>query len=233
MLNETSLGGDQNVFPPTTQGILAGLQGADYRASLETFCARYWKPVYAYLRAAWAKDNDTAKDLTQAFFLFLTEDDALKRFDAARGSLRGYLKVLLRSFVGHQERSLATLKRGGRVAVVSLDTSGLDPVLSAPVDPEAIFERVWKTELVARAMAALERQGGVAFRIFAAYDLVPDGERPTYRELADRFRVSEAEVKNGLYRMREELRVGIRSELAQGTLSERDLEDEWKRLFAG
>src|SRR5262245_60106551 len=109
---ETSLGGSQNAFPATTQGIVSGLRGSDYRASFEEICRRYWKPVYAYVRIAWAKDNETAKDLTQAFFLSLAEGNELKRFDPSRGSLRGYLKVLLRSFVGHQDRARAALKRG-------------------------------------------------------------------------------------------------------------------------
>src|SRR5262245_36438991 len=107
---QTSLGGSRNDFPVTTQGILSGLQGSDaagYRSSFEQIGRRYWKPVYAYLGAAWAKDNETAKDLAQAFFLSLAEDETLKRFDPTRGSLRGYLKVLLRSFVGHHDRALA------------------------------------------------------------------------------------------------------------------------------
>jgi RNA polymerase sigma factor (sigma-70 family) len=239
----TSLGGEPNAFPPTTQGIVSGLQGADgslYRATFEEICRRYWKPVYVYLRAAWAKDNETAKDLTQAFFLSLTEGDTLKRFDPSRGKLRGYLKVLLRSFVNHEDRARAALKRGGGTAVVSLpnDTSGLERLLTnAPqVDPEAIFERVWRTDLVGRALEHLRarckaRGNEVAFQVFEAYDFVPDAERPTYKDLSDRFRLADHEIKTHLYRMREELREEIRSELAQGTLSERDLDDEWNGLF--
>src|SRR6185436_15636171 len=91
-------------------------------------CRRYWKPVYAYVRAAWAKNNESAKDLTQAFFLSLLEDERLKEFDASRGNFRGYVKMLLRSFVGHQDRALAALKRGGGAAVLSLnhDASGIE-----------------------------------------------------------------------------------------------------------
>src|SRR5262252_713441 len=94
----TNLGGPSDAFPATTQGILDGLKGPDgpgYRASFEEICRRYWKPVYAYIRAAWAKNNESAKDLTQAFFLSLTEDGQLKAFDPARGNFRGYLKVIL------------------------------------------------------------------------------------------------------------------------------------------
>ena len=239
----TNLGGPSEAFPATTQGILDGLKGLDgarYRASFEEVCRRYWKPVYAYVRAAWAKSNESAKDLTQAFFLSLLQDDHLKAFDPARGNFRGYLKVLLRSFVGHQERALAALKRGGGAVPLSLnhDASGLEKHLSGAteLDPEVLFERVWKTELVGRSVQSLKAHCAVSrlelsYRIFEAYDLAPDPERPTYQELSKRFQVSEGEVKNHLYRMREELRREIRSELAQSGLSDRDLDDEWNRLF--
>ncbi len=242
---ETKLGGPSDAFPATTQGIVDGLKGEDgarYRASFEEICRRYWKPVYAYVRAAWAKNNEAAKDLTQAFFLSLFEDGHLKAFDPARGNFRGFLKVLLRSFVGHHDRALAALKRGGGAAQLSLnhDASGLEKHLSGGTDqdPEALFERVWKTELVSHAVGVLKescnRRGmTLSFRIFESYDLVSDAERPTYQDLAKTFNLSDGEIKNHLYRMREELRRELRSELALSGLSGRDLDDEWKRLFGG
>src|SRR4030095_4624679 len=197
---DTSLGGSRNAFPATTQGIVTGLRGSDYRASFEEVCRRYWKPVYAYLRVAWAKDNETAKDLAQAFFLSLTEGDALKRFDPSRGSLRVYWKVLLRSLVGHEDRAKAAIKRGGGAPVLSLppDTSGLDRLLTGAQNmaAEVSFGRVWRAELVGRALEALRarcrgRGSEIPFQVFEAYDFVPDPQRPTYKELSERFRVAE------------------------------------------
>jgi RNA polymerase sigma-70 factor (ECF subfamily) len=241
----TNSGGPSDAFPATTQGLLSGLKGASgerYRATIEEVCRRYWKPVYAYTRAAWAKDNETAKDLTQAFFLFLVEDQHLKAFDPARGHFRGYLKVLLRSFVGHHDRALVALKRGGGMPVLSLDqdASRLETYVSGleKPDPDALFDRVWRTEVLARSLDALKakcsRRGStLSYRIFEAYDLVPDPERPTYQDLSKTFQLSEAEIKQRLYRMREDLREEVRSELAHSALSDRDLEDEWNRLFGG
>src|SRR4029077_20163367 len=126
----------------TTVGFAGGLRNpaaADYARSLDTLCARYWKPVYSYIRIAWAKSNEDAKDLTQAFFAWLLQEDALRRYEAGRGGFRAYLKVLLRRFVGHAERDLQRLKRGGGARVFSLegdapklpelqgDPAGVDP----------------------------------------------------------------------------------------------------------
>src|SRR5258706_11610025 len=94
---DTSLGGDHKRFPETTWSLVSKLrtpgEGPD-RAGLETLCHRYWKPVYRYVRMAWAKSNDEAKDLVQAFFLWLLEGDALAKYEPGRGSFRGYLKLL-------------------------------------------------------------------------------------------------------------------------------------------
>src|SRR5688572_22453356 len=103
---DTSLGGADARFPETASQV-----GTDP----EALARAYWKPVYAYVRLAWAKSNEDAKDLTQAFFLWLLEERALDGYDPARGGFRPFLKVLLRRFVGHQDRALGALRRGGSV----------------------------------------------------------------------------------------------------------------------
>src|SRR5579864_5678270 len=118
------MGGPERAFLETATDMVAGLQSPDplrYTSAFDVFCKNYWKPAYVYIRAAWAKGNEDAKDLTQAFFLWLSENDALKKFDPDRGSLRRYLRVLLRSFVGHREDALGRLKRGGDSTLLSLD----------------------------------------------------------------------------------------------------------------
>ena len=69
----------QEAFPETTVGVLGEFtRGPE---GLGRVCSKYWKPVYAYVRAAWAKSNEDAKDLTQAFFLWLLEERVLEQFD--------------------------------------------------------------------------------------------------------------------------------------------------------
>ncbi|HVR86473.1 MAG TPA: hypothetical protein VMU54_19275, partial [Planctomycetota bacterium] len=200
----------------------------------------YWKPIYAYIRVGGARTNEDAKDLTQAFFLWLQESEVLSRFREERGSLRGYLKILLKRFVKDQVQALHRLKRGGGHTIVSLssDSSGLEELLADPngVDPEAIYERVWRTELVNQAIDRLKDRAqsegdGIAFSVLQGYDLVADAERPTYMELGARLGLSEPEVKKHLFRMRSRLLGEIRIDLARQTLNDRDLDDEWKFLF--
>ena len=100
-----------DAFPDTTVGVVRSFSGKP--EDLEPFCRKYWKPMYAYLRASCTRKNEDAKDLTQAFFVWLMEEGRLERYDPQRGRLRGYLKVLLKRFVGHHDVAQGRLKRGG------------------------------------------------------------------------------------------------------------------------
>ena len=239
---DTTLGGPDRFFPETTSGFLSCLRRSTeegYQAALEILCRRYWKPVYAYVRAAWSKTNDDAKDLTQAFFLWLQENGALKRFDETRGGLRPFLKVLLRRFVKDQDVALRRLKRGGGRTLLSIEAAPeLDALAADPraADPEALFERVWRTELVEQAVDRLRQRcrddgRGAAFAVFEGYELAAESERPTYRDLASRLGLTEAEVRRHLAALREELLQEIRSDIAQLASNELDRTDEWNTLF--
>lgn len=240
---DTTLGGGEKSFPETTLGFAGGLRdpaGADYARSLETLGARYWKPVYSYVRIAWAKSNEDAKDVTQAFFAWVLEEEALRRYDPALGGFRAYLKVLLRRFVGHVERDLHRLKRGGGARVISLDGDAPDlPELRGDpsgVDPEKAFERVWLEELVqqsiGRARDRFVRSGRESrFRVYEAFALAPGPERPSYADLAARHGLTVGEVEKALYQVREEIRQEMREALARSAGTDRELEDEWKRLL--
>ncbi len=240
---DTSLGGEGAGFPETTGGILSVLgnngPSAD-RSNLEGLCRRYWKPVYAYVRIAWAKGNEDAKDLTQAFFLWLIGGETLQRYDSARGGFRAYLKTLLKRFVGHEERALKRLKRGGDLNIVSLE--GETPVLRefasdpAAVDPEQAFEKVWFDQLVRGAVDRVRERciasgKELRFRAYQEFTQPPKSERPSYKELAARLGLKESDIENYLFSIREDIRAELRTGLAQVTGSAQEFEDEWMRLF--
>jgi RNA polymerase sigma-70 factor (ECF subfamily) len=230
---DTSLGGEGAAFPETGGDILAVL-GRSNPADLGELCRRYWKPVYAYVRIAWAKSNEDAKDLAQAFFLWLLEGDTLRRFDPARGGFRAYLKTLLKRFVSHEERALQALKRGGDRQFVPLDTDL--PLVRLASDPEEAFEKAWFDQLI---RGAVDRVRGrcktegkeIRFRLYEEFTEPPKAERPSYRELAARHGLKETDVENWLFWIREEIRRELRAGLARMTSGAQELEDEWTRLF--
>jgi DNA-directed RNA polymerase specialized sigma24 family protein len=225
---DTRLDAGPGRFPETAEDLLDGLRGGRREEVLRDILGRrYWRPVYAYVRAAWRKGNEDAKDLTQAFFLWLLESDALLGF-AELGSFRKFLKVLLQRFVGHQEEALRRLKRGGGRRLLSMD-GVLDVPDPASADPAALFDRAWWTELVHGAMDRVRERRPQDYRVYEAYDLAP--ERPSYADLAARFSADEKEIKRRLFAARDEVQAEIRRELALLTRGEAELREEWDALF--
>jgi RNA polymerase sigma-70 factor (ECF subfamily) len=240
---DTSLGGIQKDFPKTTWAFVSqarDLAAPARRAGLEELCRRYWKPVYHYLRTAWARSNEDAKDLAQAFFLWLIEGDAVRQYAPERASFRRYLRLLLNHFVQDQDKAVQRLKRGGGVRVVPLDADlpPLKEMLEDPqaADPERAFQRAWRAELLARAFDRVRRRhssGKLArrFRVFEEYDLCPVPDRPTYAALAERLGMSESDVHNSLFAVREEIRADVLAELSETTSNPEQLREEWDAFF--
>jgi RNA polymerase sigma factor (sigma-70 family) len=235
----TELGGEGRDFPHTTAGLRDRLRNPDpaaRQAVMDALASRYWKPVYHFLRLTYGKKNEEAKDLAQAFFLWLLERDVLLKFDPARSSFRTFLKGVLRNFAGNEHQALQRLKRGGAVKHVPLDAALFDAA-GAESDPEKAFDRVWMRDLVSRAVGRVKSRYETSrrllpFLVFEAYDLAP-GDPPSYAELAKRLGVKDSDVRNHL----SEVRARVRDEVLQEL---RDLEGEtddssvdWGAVFKG
>lgn len=240
---DTTLGGATQDFRKTVQDLLLRVRDPDAqvrKGGLEDLCRIYWKPIYGHLRRGWAKSNEEAKDLTQAFLLWLVEGDALSRYVPERSSLRTYLKSLLKHFVQDHDKALHRLKRGGgaRLTELNRDAAELEAVLRDPrgMDPEQVFDRVWRLELVRRSVGRVAEQfhlqgRALQFQVFEAYDAKGSGEKPTYQTLAARFGMKESDIANYLFAVRHAIRSEIRAELAAMTGGPEELEEEWHAFF--
>jgi RNA polymerase sigma-70 factor (ECF subfamily) len=231
---ETSIGGPAQ-FPRTSWGLISAIhdpENRDLRPVLEALALRYWKPVYRYVRLQWGRSNEDAKDVTQAFLLWLLQGDALRKYEPGRGGFRKYLKLLLGRFVSHQAEAMQRLKRGGGVRLLPLEADAL-VADSRTSDPAEAFDQEWLSEVV---RAAVERVRGrfagpreIQFRAYEEYELA--AERPTYAEVAARLGVKESDVRNYLFAVREDVRAELRKEIQETTSSEGELEEEWRELF--
>jgi len=235
---DTSLGGSPRDFPQTAWELISRARDPSNeagRAGLEELCRRYWKPVYTYLRVGWARSNEDAKDLTQAFFLELVEDDLLKRYEPGRAAFRTYLKSLLKHFVQDHDKAAHRLKRGGGVRIMDLDSPVALPDPKS-ADPEQAFDQAWLASLIANAVERVRARfhsGGrdLQLRVFEEYSLAPPDARPTYAALAAKLGLKEGDVKNHLFAVREEIRKEIREELSRMTSGPGELEEEWNAFF--
>ena len=239
---DTSLGGSGQNFPPTTTELTERLRSpADpaYRQGLENLCRDYWRPVYVFLRKAAGRSNEDAKDLTQAFFAWLLEGEALRTYAPEKGGFRPFLKTLLRRFVSHAEEAAAALRRGGGRRALSLDGFGEGVELpGGDSDADALFEQAWRNEVVGRALETVRRQrraqgDGTAVEIYEAFVWGPPEGRPSYADLARTHGCLVSDVKACLVRVRRAVREEVRRELARLTASDADLAGEWNELFRG
>ena len=58
-------------------------------------------------------------------------------------------------------------------------------------------------------------------------------DRPTYAQVAQKLGLSESDVRNHLFSVRERIRAEIRAELSETVTDMAQLEEEWKELFGG
>jgi biotin operon repressor len=143
--------------------------------------------------------------------------------------------------VKDKDVALSRLKRGGGVQVLPLaggDAAAIEHLIPDPraEEPEAAFERVWRTELVEQAVDRLRQRckkdgRDIAFSVLEGYDLVAGAKPPTYRSLGERLGITDADVKKHLFAMRDALLQEIRAELAQLTAGDADQAREWEFLF--
>ncbi len=231
------------LFPDTSWGLILRCQERDeaFRVHLDQLFRRYWGPVYAYVRRNWANDDETAKDLTQAFFLSLIEREAIDDVAEARGRFRHFILRALKNFLCSTKRHANAKKRRPAQGLVSLDAiaAGESPRVAQVLgsDGDAAFDEDWRRAILAVVLDGLRRRAGevgkqVLVDLFVASDLAPPGEkRPSYEDLAGRFGLTHSQVRNGLYWVRQEFESQLRREIQDQVASEDDLRLEIQDLF--
>ena len=92
---DTKIGGGSGRFPETRISAIARAQSPDERERRQAHGAiieAYWKPVYKYLRLRRNLNNESAKDLTQGFFVLAIEKRFFDTYDPGKGTFRTYLR---------------------------------------------------------------------------------------------------------------------------------------------
>jgi RNA polymerase sigma-70 factor (ECF subfamily) len=208
--------------------------------ALTKLCQTYRKPVLAFVRCR-GHDFESAKDLTQSFFVRLIETpDFLQAAHRERGRFRAFLRTAVRNFLGNVREREHAVKRGGRVIFVSLDEDKSDGQrCEEPADersPDKAFDRRWALDLIEMAMARLQREfvetgKGDQFEIMQEF--LPGSKHAdiSYAEAASRLKSSEAAVRQAAHRMRCRFRHHLRAEVAQTVGTPSEVEEELNSLL--
>ena len=208
-------------------------------AALAALCERYWYPLYAYVRRRTA-DVSEAQDLTQEFFAWLLEKNALVHAARERGRFRSFLLTAVKNFLANQRDRAKARKRGGGVRRLSLDLDcgesrlRLEP--SHDLTPERLFERQWVLTLLdlvmRRLLAECEASGKAEQFERLKGALTGDRERLPYAAVAAELGLSEEAARQAASRLRKRYRELLREEVTQTLAEPREVDDEIRSFFA-
>jgi RNA polymerase sigma-70 factor (ECF subfamily) len=207
-------------------------------AALATLCESYWYPLYSFVRRQ-GRSADDARDLTQEFFSWLLEKNALQVADRSRGRFRSFLLASMKNFLAKEWRRGQAQRRGGGRPMISLDFDDgesryrLEP--SHDDTPENIFERQWALTLLEQALSNLSTEFEQAGKhwLFECLKMFIGGEKSLvpYRELGKQLNMSESAVKVAIHRMRRRYRALLRNEIRQTVVTDEDVDEELRHLF--
>lgn len=125
---------------------------------LEDLLARYWGPIYAYIRRS-GYPREQAADLAQEFVAqVVLERGLIERADPERGRFRTFIKSALRNFLIDQHRRSTARGRapaGGAPVITGMDLEDLEP--AEHEEPASAFDRQWATTLLDLALKRVEQ----------------------------------------------------------------------------
>lgn len=207
--------------------------------ALEELCVRYWYPVYAFTRRRGSGPHE-AKDLTQAFFAYLLENETLKKVDRQKGKFRSFLLAAATNFLTNEWDKGQSLKRGGQHQIISLDDVEAEELYrqepSAALTPESLYDRRWAFTLLNEVLARLKEEyfGANKGELFAKLQpgLVDEVDSGLYASWAVSLNMSEGAVRVAAHRLRRRFGELLRSEIASTVATPAEVDEEIRHLFA-
>jgi len=234
-------GGGRPVFVTTHWSVVLSARqkgSPQSAAALETLCRTYWYPLYAFVRRQGHSPPD-AQDLTQGFFARLLQKDYLQAAAREKGRFRTFLIVALKRFLANEWDRDRAQKRGGGLALLSLDTElaeeryRIEPAENVTAD--RIYERRWALTLLDRTMTRLrdEFTAGGKTEEFKRLKTCLTAERGdiSYAEIAAALGQNEGTVRVAVHRLRKRFREIFREEIAHTVSCADEIEEEVRYLM--
>jgi RNA polymerase sigma-70 factor (ECF subfamily) len=223
-----------DVFQTTRWSVVlsAARGGDDSREALEWLCRRYWSPLYAFVRRR-GHDTESARDLTQTFFLKLLERRALERVDPGLGKFRAFLLASMKNFLANEDARAGAVKRRAEDPDFSVEFEDAERwyarAPAAGLGPEDLFESRWARSVLDRSLRRLREE----------YEAVGKGE--TFRRLqghltgadspGDDTGVSPGSRRVAVHRLRRRLGSLLRDEVSQTVADPADVDGELRSLL--
>jgi len=218
--------------------LMAGQEDSpEATAALERLCHAYWYPLYAYCRRQGHSPAD-GEDLTQQFFAAFVERNSFATATPERGRFRNFLLASFKNFLANDHHRRMTVKRGGRVAFISLDDTDLETHYrkepADPSTPEHKFDQAWALTLLGKVMKDLKAEYVSAGKsmVFDALHVFLTGEKTevTYEKIGADLGITGSAVKMSVMRLRQRYGQMLRREIAHTLSDPSGVEDELRHL---
>jgi len=215
----------------------AGLDSPEGHQALETLCQQYIEPLKSYLLRCRFRP-DSAEELTQSFFLKLIEGQFLELAQPEKGRFRTFLITALRRSVANDLRLANTVKRGGRVTLLSLDDATVvelhDRVATSHLGPDRLFDRDWALELLDRSIDEVEEKYRLndkqnVFEVLQGALTWSSGAFDR-EAAAEQLGVKPGHLRVMIFRLREDFRTAVRRQILNTVASPGDVDDEMREL---
>jgi DNA-directed RNA polymerase specialized sigma24 family protein len=173
---------------------------------LESLCAAYWYPLYAFVRRR-GDSPEQAQDHTQDFFARILEHGYFDRADREKGRFRSFLLSALKAYLCDAFDHANAVRRGGGIQMLAFEVSnGEEMYAREPVcdeTPGRIYERRWALTLLDRVIERLReefvRHGRLDHFNRIEFALLGEASIP-YADLARELETNEASLKVGIHR---------------------------------
>lgn len=229
-----------HAFPTTHWSLISRVRsgGESAERAMEEICARYWYPIYAFIRRR-GSDRSDAEDLTQGFFERLIRRELVQAADRDKGRLRNFVLDSLSCHLADAHRRQHAEKRGAGAVPVPIEWDEAEQRYSVEPtdesDPAKIYLRAWASGLLTtareRMRTAFTADGRTA--IFTALEphLLAEEDLPSYRDLAAQLGSTEGATRLLVMRLRRKFRDLIEEEIAQTVEDPADIPGElaWLR----
>jgi len=228
---------------PTTQWsvvVAAGRDDSSAHDALAALCARYWYPVFAFVRRQ-GHSTDDAQDLTQGFFTRLIEKGDVGDADRTRGRFRSFLLAACQHYLANERDRAAALKRGGDRVAIDIDVAAAEAryqrALSDGETPERLYGRQWCLTLLesvlddVREEYAATRQEQVFERLRPF--VTANDDAGTHAGAAKDLGMTAGAVKVAVHRLRRRYRDALRRRVGDTVASPGEIDDEIRVLLGG